>query len=125
LPGIGDGLEIKRTYNSGNQTAGLFGYGWSSILDDLGCSLWNESVAVEPGFSLPYSDSLICKRRANDQTAYTEARGRRVESAGFLIARFFVERGGISTILLAINTFFLPLRPEYSASLIFKGNGGL
>lgn len=34
LPGIGDGLEITRTYNSRNQTAGLFGYGWSSILDE-------------------------------------------------------------------------------------------
>jgi RHS repeat-associated protein len=34
LPGIGDGLEITRTYNSKNQTAGLFGYGWSSILDE-------------------------------------------------------------------------------------------
>ena len=27
LPGVGDGLEIRCTYNSGNQTAGLFGYG--------------------------------------------------------------------------------------------------
>lgn len=34
LPGIGDGLEITRFYNSKNQTAGLFGYGWSSILDE-------------------------------------------------------------------------------------------
>ena len=34
LHGIGDGLEITRTYNSKNQTAGLFGYGWSSILDE-------------------------------------------------------------------------------------------
>ncbi len=33
LPGIGDGLEITRSYNSSNQTAGLFGFGWSSILD--------------------------------------------------------------------------------------------
>lgn len=28
------GLEIMRTYNSKNQFAGLFGYGWSSILDE-------------------------------------------------------------------------------------------
>src|SRR4030095_15250684 len=34
LPGIGDGLEITRSYNSNNQTTGLFGYGWSSILDE-------------------------------------------------------------------------------------------
>jgi RHS repeat-associated protein len=34
LPGIGDGLDITRTYNSKNQTAGLFGFGWSSILDE-------------------------------------------------------------------------------------------
>jgi RHS repeat-associated protein len=34
LPGIGDGLEITRTYNSKNQSAGLFGYGWTSILDE-------------------------------------------------------------------------------------------
>jgi RHS repeat-associated protein len=34
LPGIGEGLEITRTYNSNNQTAGLFGYGWSSIFDE-------------------------------------------------------------------------------------------
>lgn len=34
LPGIGDGLEITRTYNSRNQTGGLFGYGWSSMLDE-------------------------------------------------------------------------------------------
>lgn len=34
LPGKGDGFEITRTYNSRNQTAGLFGYGWSSILDE-------------------------------------------------------------------------------------------
>jgi RHS repeat-associated protein len=34
LPGFGSGLEITRSYNSKNQTAGLFGYGWSSILDE-------------------------------------------------------------------------------------------
>lgn len=34
LPGLGDGLVISRTYNSKNQTAGLFGFGWSSILDE-------------------------------------------------------------------------------------------
>jgi RHS repeat-associated protein len=34
LPGIGDGLEISRTYNSSSQTSGLFGIGWSSILDE-------------------------------------------------------------------------------------------
>ncbi len=34
LPGIGDGLDLTRTYNSKNQVAGLFGYGWSSILDE-------------------------------------------------------------------------------------------
>jgi len=34
LPGIGAGLDITRTYNSTKQTAGLFGVGWSSILDE-------------------------------------------------------------------------------------------
>jgi RHS repeat-associated protein len=34
LPGIGAGLEITRTYNSSKQTSGLFGVGWSSILDE-------------------------------------------------------------------------------------------
>ncbi len=34
LPGFGEGLEITRTYNSKKQSAGLFGYGWSSILDE-------------------------------------------------------------------------------------------
>src|SRR5437870_418325 len=31
LPGIGDGLEITRTYNSKKQLAGVFGFGWWSI----------------------------------------------------------------------------------------------
>jgi RHS repeat-associated protein len=34
LPGKGDGLEITRHYNSHWQRTGLFGYGWSSILDE-------------------------------------------------------------------------------------------
>jgi YD repeat-containing protein len=34
LPGIGDGLDITRTYNSNKQANGLFGVGWSSILDE-------------------------------------------------------------------------------------------
>src|SRR6266850_4630636 len=34
LPGIGSGVQITRTYNSKNQVAGLFGFGWSSILDE-------------------------------------------------------------------------------------------
>ncbi len=34
LPGFGDGLEIARTYNSKRQVDGLFGYGWTSILDE-------------------------------------------------------------------------------------------
>ena len=34
LPGIGDGLEITRTFNSRMKRAGWFGYGWSSILDE-------------------------------------------------------------------------------------------
>src|SRR5262249_35089767 len=31
---IGEGLEITRTFNSRMKRAGLFGYGWSSILDE-------------------------------------------------------------------------------------------
>ena len=34
LPGMAEGLEITRTYNSRNQTSGLFGVGWSSMLDE-------------------------------------------------------------------------------------------
>jgi RHS repeat-associated protein len=34
LPGIGEGLDITRTYNSSKQTSGLFGVGWSSSLDE-------------------------------------------------------------------------------------------
>ncbi|HJX92523.1 MAG TPA: RHS repeat-associated core domain-containing protein [Pyrinomonadaceae bacterium] len=34
LPGVGEGLEITRTFNSRMKRAGLFGYGWSSILDE-------------------------------------------------------------------------------------------
>jgi RHS repeat-associated protein len=34
LPGLGEGLDITRTYNSRKQTSGLFGVGWSSILDE-------------------------------------------------------------------------------------------
>jgi RHS repeat-associated protein len=34
LPGIGEGLELTRTYNSRKQSSGLFGIGWSSILDE-------------------------------------------------------------------------------------------
>jgi RHS repeat-associated protein len=34
LPGFGGGLELTRTYNSKMQSAGLFGYGWSSFLDE-------------------------------------------------------------------------------------------
>ncbi|MEP6922021.1 MAG: DUF6531 domain-containing protein, partial [bacterium] len=34
LPGIGGGLDLTRTYNSQMQRAGLFGFGWSSMLDE-------------------------------------------------------------------------------------------
>ncbi|PYS73982.1 MAG: hypothetical protein DMF69_03270, partial [Acidobacteria bacterium] len=34
LPGRGDGLEIGRSYNSKKQASGLFGFGWTSILDE-------------------------------------------------------------------------------------------
>ena len=34
LPGFGAGLDLTRTYNSKMQRAGLFGYGWSSFLDE-------------------------------------------------------------------------------------------
>jgi RHS repeat-associated protein len=34
LQGFGAGLEITRTYNSRMQRPGLFGFGWSSILDE-------------------------------------------------------------------------------------------
>ena len=34
LPGFGSGLDLTRTYNSKMQRAGLFGYGWSSFLDE-------------------------------------------------------------------------------------------
>jgi len=34
LPGMGQGLEITRAYNSSKQSSGLFGYGWSSVLDE-------------------------------------------------------------------------------------------
>lgn len=46
LPGIGDGLEITRTYNSRKQTAGLFGVGWSSILDESVIAYGNLSVRL-------------------------------------------------------------------------------
>jgi len=34
LPGFGAGLELTRTYNSQMHHTGLFGFSWSSILDD-------------------------------------------------------------------------------------------
>jgi len=34
LPGLGEGLDITRTYNSRKQTSGLFGVGWSSVLEE-------------------------------------------------------------------------------------------
>ena len=34
LPGFGAGLEITRTYNSGSTRDALFGYAWSSMLDE-------------------------------------------------------------------------------------------
>lgn len=41
LPGFGAGLEITRIYNSRKQTSGLFGVGWSSILDESVVSYGN------------------------------------------------------------------------------------
>ena len=38
LPGIGENIEINRTYNSIRQTGGLFGFGWSSNYDE---SIWS------------------------------------------------------------------------------------
>ena len=34
LPGFGKALDITRTYNSAKQSSGLFGLGWSSMLDE-------------------------------------------------------------------------------------------
>jgi len=34
LPGIGGGLDLTRTYNSRQQRAGVFGYGWSTMVDE-------------------------------------------------------------------------------------------
>ena len=46
LPGFGDGLDITRTYNSRNQTNGLFGVGWSSALDESVVSYGNLLVRL-------------------------------------------------------------------------------
>lgn len=34
LPGVGEDLEITRTYNSKMQRSGIFGYGWSTAFDE-------------------------------------------------------------------------------------------
>jgi len=47
LPGIGEGLEITRTYNSSKQTSGLFGVGWSSILDESVVAYGNLLVRLD------------------------------------------------------------------------------
>ena len=66
LPGRGDGLEITRTYNSKKQTSGLFGFGWTSILD--------ESVATYGSFlarlNLPDGGAIYFSR-ANTTDPYT------------------------------------------------------
>ncbi|MGH9958099.1 MAG: DUF6531 domain-containing protein [Pyrinomonadaceae bacterium] len=67
LPGFGEGLEITRTYNSKKQSAGLFGYGWSSILDEsitiYGTTLMRVSLAD--------GRSVYLTRPSGSSTIYT------------------------------------------------------
>jgi len=34
LPGVGEGVQVTRTYNSNSKRTGLFGFGWASALDE-------------------------------------------------------------------------------------------
>ena len=58
LPGIGGGLEITRTYNSNKQTNGLFGVGWSSMLDEAVVAYGNLLVRL----NLPDGRAVYFKR---------------------------------------------------------------
>src|SRR6266516_93216 len=65
LPGFGSGLELKRTYNSKLLRDALFGFGWSSILDEsieaYGTTFlrlnWNDGRAVY--FSRPTTTGVF------------------------------------------------------------------
>jgi RHS repeat-associated protein len=65
LPGFGSGLEIKRTYNSNLLRDALFGFGWSSILDEsieaYGTTFlrlnWNDGRAIY--FSRPTTTGVF------------------------------------------------------------------
>ncbi|MEK6282278.1 MAG: RHS repeat-associated core domain-containing protein [Acidobacteriota bacterium] len=72
LPGFGAGLEIKRTYNSALKRDALFGYGWSSILDEsiqtYGTTFlrlnWNDGRAVY--FSRPTDTGVFTPQKQLD-----------------------------------------------------------
>ncbi|MCW5958628.1 MAG: RHS repeat protein [Pyrinomonadaceae bacterium] len=49
LPGLAASINFSRTYNSANQTAGVFGFGWSSLFD--------EQIQEINQFSLRYQSS--------------------------------------------------------------------
>ena len=119
LPGIGEGLEITRTYNSRKQSNGLFGYGWSSVLDQSVVAYGNlllrlnladgraiylarESVGdpFDPLATIDF-DGQIIKNVDNSYTlSYTDGRVHQFNAAGKLVS--FTDRNG-NAITLTLN----------------------
>ena len=81
-PGVG-GLAIVRTYNSKNQFAVLFGYGWSSLLDE---------------WLISYGPDLLRLNMPDGRAIYFAVNNQRVDSLMsrldrvFLVSRAHVRR---------------------------------
>lgn len=118
LPGVGDGLRITRTYNSQgqNKRTGLFGYGWSTELDEsittygsLGLSVsmpdgravfFARASASEPYASKAapdYRAQIVVNADNSYALTFKDGRVHRFSPAGKLTA--LVDRNGNQTTL--------------------------
>lgn len=115
-PGLGDPLEITRTYNSSNQTSGLFGVGWSSTLDESvtaygtlllrltladGRALYFARTSIGAPFNAVASDNFYGQIVQNVDNSYTltlkDGRVHQFNANGKLTS--FADRNGNTTTL--------------------------
>jgi len=73
LPGIGEAIEIKRTYSSLSTAIGYFGLGWSSVLDERLSKPWNDEFELR--LALPNGRAVYFSRRQTTDAFTSATRG--------------------------------------------------
>ncbi len=102
LPGIGETIDVTRSYNSAVQTSGLFGFGWTTILDqnltlidsknirigtaDGRANYFARATPAEPfkGLTPGYDDAIVVNGDGTYTLTYTDGRSANFKSSGKL-----------------------------------------